>query len=117
MATANVNGVQLFYELTGTGQIPVVLVHGSWGSHHTWDRVVPSLAESFQVLTYDRRGHSESERPAGQGSVREDVADLAALGEPLSNRRLECNPAGVGRHAAFSRRTSAALELSPLAAL
>jgi pimeloyl-ACP methyl ester carboxylesterase len=85
MATANVNGVQLFYELTGTGQIPVVLVHGSWGSHHTWDRVVPSLAESFQVLTYDRRGHSESERPAGQGSVREDVADLAALGEPLSN--------------------------------
>jgi pimeloyl-ACP methyl ester carboxylesterase len=42
------------------------------------------LAESFQVLSYDRRGHSESARPTGQGSVREDVADLAALIEQLA---------------------------------
>jgi pimeloyl-ACP methyl ester carboxylesterase len=35
------------------------------------------------VLTYDRRGHSQSERPASQGSVHEDVADLAALIEEL----------------------------------
>src|SRR5688572_25521444 len=83
MATANVNGVRLFCEVSGTGEIPLVLVHGSWGSHHNWDLVVPGLAESFRVLTYDRRGHSESERPSGQGSVREDVADLASLIEHL----------------------------------
>lgn len=82
MATANVNGVQLSYEFKGAG-VPLVLVHGSWVSHHSWDLVVPRLAESFRVLAYDRRGHSESERPAGQGSVREDVADLAALIEHL----------------------------------
>ena len=82
MATAKVNGVQLSYELGGAG-IPLVLVHGSWGSRHNWDLVVPRVAESFRVLTYDRRGHSESERPPGQGSVREDVADLAALIEHL----------------------------------
>jgi pimeloyl-ACP methyl ester carboxylesterase len=79
MATAQVNGVRLFYELQGTGAVPLVLVHGSWDSHHDWDLVVPRLAEVFRVLTYDRRGHSQSERPIGQGSVREDVADLAAL--------------------------------------
>ncbi|HEY5617406.1 MAG TPA: alpha/beta hydrolase [Vicinamibacterales bacterium] len=83
MPTANVNGVQLFYELSGTGEIPLILVHGSWASHHIWDLVVPRLAESFRVLAYDRRGHSESQRPTGQGSVREDVADLAALIEHL----------------------------------
>jgi pimeloyl-ACP methyl ester carboxylesterase len=83
MATAKVNGVRLFYELSGTGEVPLVFVHGSWDSHHDWDLVVPRLADSFRVLTYDRRGHSESERPAGQGSVREDVADLAALIEYL----------------------------------
>jgi pimeloyl-ACP methyl ester carboxylesterase len=83
MATAKVNGVRLFYELTGTGAVPLVLVHGSWDSHHDWDLVVPRLADSFRVLTYDRRGHSQSERPTGQGSVREDVADLAALIERL----------------------------------
>lgn len=84
MATTNVNGVQLSYEVSGDGEVPLVLVHGSWGSHHNWDLVVPGLAESFRVLTYDRRGHSESERPTGQGSVREDVADLAALIEQLA---------------------------------
>ena len=79
MATAIVNGVRLFYELGGSGDVPLVLVHGSWVSHHSWGAVVPELIESFRVLTYDRRGHSESERPSAQGSVREDVADLAAL--------------------------------------
>jgi pimeloyl-ACP methyl ester carboxylesterase len=83
MATAQVNGVRLFYELHGTRGVPLVLVHGSWSSHESWELVVPRLAESFRVLTYDRRGHSKSERPAGQGSVREDVADLAALIEHL----------------------------------
>lgn len=84
MATAKVNGTDLFYELSGSGDVPVVFVHGSWDSHQDWDLVVPKLPESFRVLTYDRRGHSQSERPPGQGSVREDVADLAALMEHLS---------------------------------
>ena len=79
MATAEVNGVRLFFDLNGTGAVPLVLVYGSWDSHHDWDLVVPRLADSFRILTYDRRAHSESERPTGQGSVREDVADLAAL--------------------------------------
>lgn len=83
MPTANVNGVQLFYELDGIGDVPLVLVHGLWTSHHNWDLVAPRLAESFRVLTYDRRGYSQSERPAGQISLRHDIADLAALIEHL----------------------------------
>ena len=79
LPSANVNGVRLFYELSGVGEIPLVLVHGSWVSHHSWDLVVPRLAEGFRVLAYDRRGHSESQRLNGQDSVRDDVADLAAL--------------------------------------
>lgn len=60
-----------------------MLVHGSWDSHVDWDLVLPRLADSFRVVAYDRRGHSRSERSTGQGSVREDVADLAALIEHL----------------------------------
>jgi pimeloyl-ACP methyl ester carboxylesterase len=82
MSTVRVNGVDLYYELSGSGE-PLVLVHGSWGDHHNWDPVVASLSESFRVLAYDRRGHSASERPAGQGSVFEDADDLAALVEEL----------------------------------
>jgi len=58
-------------------------MHGSWVSHHTWDLVILHLAKSFRVLAYDRRGHGGSQRPNGQGSIREDVADLAALIEYL----------------------------------
>ena len=84
MAMARVNGVRLFYELDGTPRgVPLVLVHGSWDSHHDWDAIMPGLTDAFQVLRYDRRGHSQSERPSGQGSIREDVADLAALIEHL----------------------------------
>jgi pimeloyl-ACP methyl ester carboxylesterase len=79
VAFKSVNGVCLRYELTAIGGDPLVLVHGSWGSHQQWNAVVPGLAESFRVLSYDRRGHSESECPSGQGSVLEDVADLGAL--------------------------------------
>ena len=60
-----VNGVRIAYQDVGSGE-PLVLVHGSWGSRHNWDPVVPGLAERHRVISYDRRGHSESERPAGR---------------------------------------------------
>ena len=79
MATTQVNGVSLWCETQGTSGSPVILVHGSWGDHHNWDLVAPRLAETHTVVTYDRRGHSQSQRLDEQGSVHDDVADLAAL--------------------------------------
>ena len=82
MPEAEVNGVNLYYELEGSGE-PLALVHGAWGDATSWRFVVPGLAESFRVLAYDRRGHSRSERPDTLGSVDEDGDDLAALLEAL----------------------------------
>jgi pimeloyl-ACP methyl ester carboxylesterase len=84
MSTSHVNGVRIYWESTGEDGAPLVLVHGSWGDHTNWTPVVPALSRSFRVLAYDRRGHSRSERPTGQGSIRDDVADLAALLEELT---------------------------------
>jgi pimeloyl-ACP methyl ester carboxylesterase len=81
MAHIEVNGVRLYYELQGEG-IPVVLAHGSWGDASSWARIAPELTE-FQVLAYDRRGHSRSERPEGHGSFDQDADDLSALVEAL----------------------------------
>jgi len=83
MPFITVNDTELYYELSGDGNIPLALVHGSWGDHTNWKPVVGELARSFRVLTYDRRGHSQSARPTTQGSLREDATDLAALLEAL----------------------------------
>jgi pimeloyl-ACP methyl ester carboxylesterase len=82
MPETQVNGVGIHYEIGGDGE-PLVLVHGSWTDASGWRFVLPGLAESFRVLSYDRRGHSRSERPATQGSVHEDADDLEALMEAL----------------------------------
>ena len=63
-AHEDVNGAELHYEMSGEG-IPLVLVHGGWIDATSWDLVVPAFADHYQVLTYDRRGHSRSQPPTG----------------------------------------------------
>ena len=82
MATARLNGVELYYETVGAGP-RLVLTHGSWTDGSGWAPVVAALAERYEVVTWDRRGHSRSESGAGPGSRAEDAADLAALIEHL----------------------------------
>ena len=79
MPRIELNGVSLWAETHGRSGSPVVMVHGSWVDHRTWDLVAPRFAETRVVISYDRRGHSQSERPASQSTVHDDVADLAAL--------------------------------------
>ena len=86
MPINSVNGVQLFLEQTGERGAPLVLVHGSWGDHHNWDAVVPALSKSFRVVTYDRRGHSRSERPSAPGSIEDDVV---LVGERVGSHPVE----------------------------
>jgi pimeloyl-ACP methyl ester carboxylesterase len=79
---AQLNDAELFYEVAGAGP-PLVCVHGSWDDHHSWDTVAARLRDRFTVLVYDRRGHSASTAPPGQGRIGEDVDDVAALVEHL----------------------------------
>ncbi|MEU8750340.1 alpha/beta fold hydrolase [Streptomyces chartreusis] len=82
MPHVSVNGVALYYEVAGEGD-PLVLVHGSWGDHYNWVPVMKDLTRDHRVLVYDRRGHSRSDCPPGQGARREDEDDLADLMETL----------------------------------
>jgi hypothetical protein len=55
MPTSLLNGVRLYWERTGETGDPLVLVHGSWVDHHTWDHIVPALARTFRVATAPSR--------------------------------------------------------------
>lgn len=77
------NGVELFYERAGEGE-PVVCTHGAWSNGHAWDSVTEMLVKSFEIIVWDRRGHSRSQDGTVPGSTREDARDLAALIEALA---------------------------------
>ena len=74
-----INGVELYWELSGQSGPVIVLIHGAWIDHNNWGEFVPYLEKSFRVLNYDRRGHSQSERPTKQGSMKDHIADLVEL--------------------------------------
>lgn len=82
MPLESLNGVDIFYERVGSGP-PIVMVHGSWGDHHNWDPVVTDLAREFNVVRYDRRGHSQSGPAPVPGRTSQDVDDLLGLIERL----------------------------------
>jgi pimeloyl-ACP methyl ester carboxylesterase len=77
-----IGGIELHVEPPiGEGD-PLVLVHGGWVDHTTFDAVVEPLARSFRVIRYDRRGHSRSQY-GGPASRRRDEDDLAELLESI----------------------------------
>ena len=85
MAIEELGKARIRYDLRGRGGDPTVLIHGSWVDHHTWDLVVPGLAPSLDVLTYDRRGYGESTGEARVHPVADDAEDLGALLEAVNH--------------------------------
>jgi pimeloyl-ACP methyl ester carboxylesterase len=67
MSRARIAGVELEYELCGSGA-PVVLLH--WGVCAAWAQpLAEPLRDRFRVLAYDRAGFGGSSRPRGTLSV------------------------------------------------
>ncbi len=85
MPEARINGVQLHYEVNGSG-IPLVFVHEFAGDSRSWDPQVRFFARRYQVITYNARGYPPSEVPEGQDAYSQDIAveDLHGLVRHLS---------------------------------
>jgi 3-oxoadipate enol-lactonase len=56
------NGVVLRYELSGTGRVPLLLIHELGGSLEFWDPVLHMFQAAFRVLRFDLRGFGMSEK-------------------------------------------------------
>ncbi len=84
MPIVTVNGVDLFYELSGPKGLPTVVFSNSLGSTiEMWDGVAEALAGRFRVLRYDTQGHGRS-GARDQPTTIDDLAnDLAGLLDAL----------------------------------
>lgn len=75
---APVNGVEIYYEIHGSGA-PLVLLHGGFGSIEMFGPVLTALAEKRQVIGVDLQGHGRTlpfDRPMSFGAFATDVAEL-----------------------------------------
>ena len=83
MPTLPVNGIQIYYEMTGTGE-PLLLIHGHGSSTQDWAFQVGYFAKHYQVVTFDVRGCGRSSKPRGPYSICQFAMDTAALIQKLN---------------------------------
>ena len=79
MATAAINGTELFYEEVGQSGPVCLVMHGGLGFDHTYFRPeFDALARNHRVVYYDHRGNGRSGRPPLDTLTMEQLADDAA---------------------------------------
>ena len=78
-AYAEVNGIQMYYEIHGSGA-PLVLLHGGGSTMSTsFGRIIPLLAQHRKVIAVDLQAHGRTgDRPAPE-TFEQDADDVAAL--------------------------------------
>ena len=75
--TVPVNGLEMYYEIHGTGQ-PLVLLHGAFSAIGTsFGQLLPGLAEGRQVVAFELQAHGRTadiDRPLSNEAMADDVA-------------------------------------------
>jgi N-formylmaleamate deformylase len=77
------HGVKLHYYRTGGQKPPLVLAHGITDDGLCWTPVAEVLAEQFDVIMVDARGHGKSEAPANGYTLENLATELAGLTQAL----------------------------------
>ncbi len=76
---ATVSGLDMYYEVHGAGR-PLVLLHGGLMSiDSTFGRILPSLAQTRQVIGVEQQGHGHTadiDRPLSYEQMADDTAAL-----------------------------------------
>jgi pimeloyl-ACP methyl ester carboxylesterase len=89
------NGVRLHYARAGqskAGRPPLILLHGWPEFWLTWRKLMPLLADSFELIAPDLRGFGQSDKPSFGPSRRqtaqEMAADILGLADALGFKRF-----------------------------
>jgi pimeloyl-ACP methyl ester carboxylesterase len=75
---APVNGLNMYYEIHGTGR-PLVLLHGAYMTIDMFGELLPTLAETRRVIAVELQGHGHTadvDRPLSYEQMADDVAAL-----------------------------------------
>ena len=78
MPKISANQIEQYYEIQGNGP-PLVFIHGLGSSTRDWEHQVTEFSKRFKVITFDLRGHGQSDKPSGPYSLPMFAADTAGL--------------------------------------
>ncbi len=76
--TANINGIDIYYEVYGKGD-PLLLLHGGLGNGDYFVNQIPAFDKDYQVIVMDSRGHGRSsfdDKPISYELMASDVLGL-----------------------------------------
>lgn len=80
MPTLNRDGVEIYYEVYGSGPA-LLLTHGYSSTSAMWQAQIDDLSKDHKLILWDMRGHGHSSYPENPSAYSEalTVADMAAL--------------------------------------
>ena len=111
-----VNGMQMYYEVSGRGE-PLVVLHGAYMNVPTMGAIIPKLAKTHRVYALEFQGHGRTtdiDRPITYPNLADDVAAfMDAVGLAKADVFGYSMGAGVGlqvaiRHPAKVNKLAAA---------
>jgi pimeloyl-ACP methyl ester carboxylesterase len=94
---ATEDNAALYYEERGNGR-PVVLVHGWSCSRRHYKRQIPELLNHYRVISYDLRGHGDSQVTEHGLTLKRFALDLRELIEYLGLEEVSLVGWSMGAH-------------------
>jgi len=84
-----VHGIEMFFELQGTGE-PLLLLHGGGGCHEDWAYAgCDEFARNYRLILPDARGHGRSSNPQRSITHRQCAFDMFGLLDHLQISRCK----------------------------
>ena len=103
MPTVHTNGIDTAYTDQGQGDgPPVVLIHGFPYNKAMWDEQIAALSATNRVITYDLRGHGESDATSEPYTMEMLADDLHDLIEELSLGEVALGGFSMGGYVALA---------------
>src|SRR3990172_3003700 len=86
MPTVKANGINIYYKAAGEGE-PLALICGLNYSLWQWRKMIPGLADHYEVIAFDNRGAGKTDKPPGPYSAPMLAADTVGLLDALGINR------------------------------
>lgn len=87
MKAAEINGTIIACHVAGTGDQALLLLHGAFLSHASWEPQFEAFSARYCIVAPDLRGHGQSGRGGRPYSLQQFAADMVQLLDTLGVER------------------------------